>query len=352
MNRACLRIDQCIADVHDIVQSLLTAGWQSEQASLFVLRYGTYQGQMDAWSETMQKLVGDLQRAADDIEGAVQPATSSAAPVVVSHGGGHGRRHHLPIESDVPPPPPLPYSLDDYVSRVNRPLYDQMTLDRQQIGSEQLRLDILLQTRAHMADDLNALKGRLLSYDPHMDVSSVPRVQAMQGQLDSYDQQIAQSQQHITQLQSDMDSLAARLERVKPGAGANLQLIDLMSHSQTAQWVKDHTQGCVNYIANRMPIPDNIAQNAYLWDNKVTELTQYGITVGTQPLFGSVIVLEREHSYGDDVFGHLMYVERVDHGTVWVTDNMHHTPVILTDLTSEVTGPNIHYLYFPWWTQA
>lgn len=354
MSRSCLRIDQSIADVRDIVQSLLTAGWQSEQASVFVLRYGAYQGQIDSWSETMQKLVVDLNRAADDIERAVQPTTTSAAPVVVSHsGGGYGRRRiHSTLAPEVPPPPPLPYSLDDYVSPVNRPLYDQMRLDRQQIGSEQMRLDILLQTRARAADDLSALKGRLLSYDPHMNVSTVPRVQAMQSQLDSYDQQIAQSQQNITHLQTDMDSLAARLERVKPGAGADLQLITLMSHSQTAQWVKDHTQGCVNYIANRMPIPDNIAQDAYMWDNKATQLTQYGITVGTQPLVGSVIVMEREHSYADDVFGHLMYVERVDHGTVWITDNMHHTPIILTDLTNEVTGPNIHYLYFPWWTQG
>jgi hypothetical protein len=47
-----------------------------------------------------------------------------------------------------------------------------------------------------------------------------------------------------------------------------------------------------------------------------------------------------------------MYVERVDNGAVWITDNTHRSPILLTDLTAEVSGQNIHYLYFPWWTQG
>jgi surface antigen len=352
MNRSCLRIDQCMADVRDIVQSLLAAGWQSEQAATFVLRYSAFQGELDSWSATMQKLALDLNRAANDIESAVQP-TASAAPVVVSHGyGGRGRWRSGRRTPPEAPPPPLPYSVDDFVSPVNRPLYDQLTSDRQKLASEQMKLDILLQTRAHVADDLGALKTRLLSYDPKMNVNSVPRVQAMQSQLDSYDQQIAQSQQHITDLRTEITDLSARLERVKPAPGADLRLITDMEHAQTTAWVKASTQGCVNYIANRMPIPDGIAQNAYLWDDKARELTQYGITVGDKPLVGSVIVLEREHSYADHVFGHVMYVEKVDQGVVWITDNTHPKPVLLTDLTTEVSGPNVHYLYFPWWTQG
>lgn len=353
MNRSCLRIDQSIADVKLMMQSLIAAGWQNEEAAAFVTRYGLYQGRMDAWSDMMRKLAADLNRAADDIEDAVQTTSSPAVTsVTYSGGGGHGRRRRRSAIVPAAPPPPLPYSLDDYVSPLNRPLYNQLTHDRQKLDSEQIRLDALMQTRASLADDLSALKGRLNSYDPKMNVNTVPRVQAMQSQLDSYDQQIAQSQQTIGSLQNDIRDLAARLERVKPGAGADLKLITEMSHSQTPQWVKDHTEDCVNYIANRMPIPDNIAQNAYLWDNKAAELTQYGITAGDQPLVGSVIVMEREHSYADDVFGHLMYVERVDNTGVWITDNTHSTPVNLFDLTSEVRGPNIHYLYFPWWTQA
>lgn len=352
MNRSCLRIDQSIADVQAVIQALLLAGWQSENGAAFALRYGSVQGGMDQWSVTMRKLAIDLNRAANDIESAVQSNDSSPSDVSYSyHGGRHGRRRYRPIRPDVLAPP-LPYTLDDYVAPVNRPLYDKLTADRESLTSAQIRLDALIQSRDKLANDLKALKDRLHSYDPKMNLDNVPRVQTIQSQIDGYNQQIAQAQQQVTSLHTEIDSLSARLERVKPGAGADLNLISEMSHSQTAQWVKDHTEGCVNYIAGRMPIPDNLAQNAYMWDNKALDMPQYGITVGTQPLVGSVIVMEREHSYADDVFGHLMYVERVDKAGVWITDNFHATPVNLFDLTKEVSGPNIHYLYFPWWTQG
>lgn len=354
MNRSSLRIDQCIEDVRLMVQSLVAAGWRNDEAANFMLRYSSYENQVGSLPDMVRKLATDLNRAADDIEEAIQTTASPAPTTFAYHGGGgHGRRGRRSIIAPEAPPPALPYSLDDYVSPVNRPLYDQLTNDRQKLATEQTQLNVLLQTRTTLADDLKGLKDRLTSYDPTIDVNKVPRVQAMQNQLNAYDQQIAQSQQSISHLQSDTISLISRLERVKPGAGADLKLITEMSHSQTVQWVKDHTQGCVNYIANRMPIPDAIAGNAYLWDNKAAELTQYGITVGDKPLVGSVIVLEREHSYADDVFGHLMYVEKVDpSGAVWVTDNTHATMVNLFDLTKETSGPNIHYLYFPWWTQG
>ncbi len=354
MNRSCLRIDQCLEDVKTMVQSLLAAGWNNEEASAFVLRYGMYQSELDSWSAVLHKMADDLNRAADDIEVAVQTTSSASAPTFSYHGGG-GLWFGIGSRSSAPTTPPVlvAHSLDDYVSPINQPLYDQLTNDRSALASEQIRLDALLQTRASLNDDLTALKNRLASYDPKLDVNTVPRVQVMQNQLNAYDAQITQSQQNVARLQSDISELTTRLDRVKPGAGADLKLIALMSHSQTAQWVKEHTQDCVNYIANRMPIPPDIAQNAYLWDNKALQMPQYGITVGTTPLVGSVIVMEREHSYADHVFGHLMYVEKVDpSGGVWITDNNHSTPVLLTSLTQETTGPDIHYLYFPWWTQA
>src|SRR5574341_1235644 len=351
MSRSCLRIDQCIASVRGVVQSLLVTGWQGEDATALILRYSLDQGRLDSWSVMMRKLVDDLNRAADDIEGAIRPAPSMAGVIVTRRGGAHRRRRgSLPLPEVVVLP--LPYSLDDYVSPVNRPLYDQLTSNRQKLESEQIRLETLLQTRMHLADDLTALKNRLHSYNPKVDVDTIPRVKAMQSQLDLYDQQITQAQQNISVLRGDIADLTMRLERVKPGAGADLKLIMEVSRSQTASWVKDHTEGCVNYIASRMPIPGNLAQDAYLWDNKVLDMPQYGISVGDKPLVGSVIVMEREHSYADDVFGHLMYVEKVDVGGVWITDNLHHTPVNLLDLTNEISGPNIHYLYFPWWTQG
>ncbi len=353
MNRSCLRIDDCIANVQAVVQSLTLAGWQSEDGASFALRYGYVQGEMDSWSITMRKLAVDLNRAADDIESAVQSTTGITTDISFSSPGRHGRgRRHNRIKVPDVQAPPLPYSVDDYVSPINKPLYDKLTADRTSLSSEQLRLDLLVQSRDKLADDLKALKDRLHSYDPKLNLDTVPRVQSIQSQIDGYNQQIAQSQQQVNSLQNEIHDLSTRLDRVKPGAGADLKLITEMSHSQTASWVKDHTEGCVNYIAGRMPIPDNIAQNAYLWDDKAREMTEYGITVGDHPLVGSVIVMEREHSYADDVFGHLMYVERVDKTGVWITDNFHATPVNLYDITKEVSGPNIHYLYFPWWTQG
>jgi hypothetical protein len=90
-----------------------------------------------------------------------------------------------------------------------------------------------------------------------------------------------------------------------------------------------------------------------LWDQAAVQLPQYGITSGDIPLTGSVMVLEPTHSYADDVFGHILYVEKVDHGIVWVTDNLHpDSPVQLTAIMDEISGPNVTYLYFPWHTQA
>jgi hypothetical protein len=62
--------------------------------------------------------------------------------------------------------------------------------------------------------------------------------------------------------------------------------------------------------------------------------------------------MERDHPYADDIFGHLMYVEKVEGNLIWVTDNNHATPVLLSELTDELTGDNINYLYFPWRTKA
>ena len=47
-----------------------------------------------------------------------------------------------------------------------------------------------------------------------------------------------------------------------------------------------------------------------------------------------------------------MYVERVDMDGVWITDNLHSAPVKLADLTSEISGANISYLYLPWHTHG
>ena len=87
------------------------------------------------------------------------------------------------------------------------------------------------------------------------------------------------------------------------------------------------------------------------WTEK---MTQYGVSSGNVPLVGSVLVMEKTHSYADHVYGHLMLVNRVDSdGAVWVTDNNHPSAAVkLSDLTSETSGANISYLYLPWFTQG
>jgi surface antigen len=101
-----------------------------------------------------------------------------------------------------------------------------------------------------------------------------------------------------------------------------------------------------------MPIPPGIPGNAMTWIDNAIANPEYGITVGNVPLTGSVIVMQPEHSFAHDVFGHVMYVERVENGQIWVTDNFHHQPVLLNDMTDELAGPYIQYMYFPWQTQG
>jgi hypothetical protein len=62
--------------------------------------------------------------------------------------------------------------------------------------------------------------------------------------------------------------------------------------------------------------------------------------------------MQPEHSFANDQFGHVMYVERVENGMIWVTDNNNHTPRLLNDMTDELTGPYIQYMYFPWQTHG
>lgn len=95
-----------------------------------------------------------------------------------------------------------------------------------------------------------------------------------------------------------------------------------------------------------------MALDAHSWNDLVLEHPEYGISIGDQPLEGSVIVLEREHSYADDVFGHVLYVESVSDGEVWVTDNNNPEPIRFSDLTDQTTGDLVSYLYFPWHTRG
>ncbi len=370
MYRSGLRIEQSVQEVTTIIAALLAAGFRGDGAASLTVLSADYCATMENWSRDVRLFATRLNEAADDIEQAIIGANASEA-VPIANGAfllrrgasfvvlmrqQEKRKRELDAVRKVllSEPEPLPLlALGDYVSRVNRPLYDLLLDQKRQFASERTRLDILLQTRQRVAEDLIALKNRLTSYDPNVDLARIPRVRALEQQIGQLDGEITNAQGSIHDLQTSIDDLAARLDRVKPGPGADLNLIMGLENGQTVEWVKANTQDCVNYIVNKMPIPEGIASNAYLWDDRAAQFAKYGITSGDTPLVGSVVVLEREHSYADDVFGHLMVVERVEDGAVWVTDNRHPDwPVKLSSLTDELTGPNIKYLYFPWHTRA
>lgn len=156
----------------------------------------------------------------------------------------------------------------------------------------------------------------------------------------------------IRGIEAELADLSLRLDKITPAPGADPALIKAMEGAQTAAIIKQNTQDCVNYVVNRMAIPPKLPTDAHLWNDNIAKMPEYGIRIGHEPLEGSVMVMEREHPYADDLYGHLMYVERVEGDRVWVTDNYHPEPVLLTDVTDVTSGPTITYLYFPWETKA
>jgi hypothetical protein len=325
---------------------------------------------LDEWAGLVRFFADRLRLAADAFESALAEAQQ---PLATLPGRGplppnasapiYRRRHKRKKIIDLKSTPawktettsaPLApvVGLGAYVSHANLPLYDKLTGDQDTLAEQQRHLDDLIRLRNARIDDVNALRNRLASYYGSGEVEHTPRVQAMQAEIDRLDGQIRDTQGRISHLQGEIGDLTARLNRVQPGPGADLKAIAALEGTQSPEWMKQSTQSCVRYIVERMPIPKDIPRDAYLWDDMARKYPQYGISIGDKPLVGAVIVMEREHPYADKAYGHLMYVEKVIGENVWVTDNQHSTPVLLASLTEELSGPNIHYLYFPWQTQA
>jgi hypothetical protein len=356
MRLSCLRIDESVQSVKGIVAALYDAGYDGGAGAFALLYAQTYAG-VDEWVQTLGDFAGKLSGAADDVERAITPRFATLDALYKA--SGRNLTDMSAISSAIAPAmPPLPVQpgiLDNpnlYLNAANRPLFDQLLLDKTALTDAQTQVNTLTAQRATIQTDLTALKNRLLSYDPNANVEAVPRVTALEDQIKGLDTQIAAAQGRVELLGGNVDALTARLNRVMPGMNADIPLIQGMENGETASWVKANTQDCVNYIVSKMPIPDGMAANAYLWNDRAAALPQYGITSGHEPLVGSVLVMETTHSYADPVFGHLMYVERVDAEGVWITDNLHAEPVNLSALTAETSGPNLRYLYFPWQTHA
>ena len=356
MRLSSLRIDESVQVVKGIVQALYDAGMDTSAASIGLL-FGNGAASMDDWVRDLSQFAGKLSGAADDVERAITPHFASLDALYRASGRSLNSLDDVTaaLTPAVPPMPIQPGILDNpniYLNAANRPLFDQLLRDKAALTEAQTQVNDLQTRRQLVQDDLTALKNRLLSYDPNTNMSGVPRVAALEDQIKRLDGDIAAAQRRVEILSGDADGLTTRLNRVMPGASADINLIQQMETAQTAPWVKLNTQDCVNYIVNKLPIPDGMAANAYLWNDRAAALPQYGITSGNVPLVGSVLVMEKTHPYADPVFGHLMYVERVDGDGVWITDNLHPDPIKLSSLTSETSGASLSYLYFPWNTHA
>lgn len=368
IQQASRAISEALDAVQAEVSALYALGLPADGVGVFSASYAASASIMQEWPFKLTRFATNLEQAADDIQQAISQSARPIAPLVLPFIPesvpmalwGHGFEHQAKGRAAVPQTvktvvvESAPVALGTYVSAINQPLYGELQREQRELGNNQLLLSVLMQTRETRMQDLAALKNNLLSYDPQTDLRYTPRVQALEAEIQSYDQQISTTQQTIQQQQANVQTLTSRLERVKPGAGADINLIQQLEQGQTNQWVKANTQDCVNYIATRVPIPDGLARDAYLWNDQAAKLTQFGVTSGNVPLVGSVLVMEKAHPYADHVYGHLMLVQRVDaDGAVWITDNNHPSVAVkLSDLTSETSGANLNYLYLPWFTQG
>ncbi len=368
MQQASRAISEAMDAVQAEVTALYALGLPAGGVGVFSASYAANAGLMQEWPSKLTRFAVNLEQAADDIQQAVNQTARPIAPLVLPFIPesipmalwGHGFEYQSKAKGALPQNEvttaavvaSVPIALGSYVSVINKPLYDELQREQRALGNNQLLLSVLTQTKETRIQDLTALKNNLLSYDPNTDLKHTPRVQALEAEIQGYDQQIATTQQTIQQHQTNVSALTERLNRVKPGAGADLNIIQGLEQGQTNQWVKANTQDCVNYIATRVPIPDGLARDAYLWNDQAAKMTQYGVTSSNVPLVGSVLVMEKTHSYADHVYGHLMLVNRVESdGTVWITDNNHPSVAVkLSDLTGETSGANLSYLYLPWFT--
>ncbi|MBZ0298535.1 MAG: CHAP domain-containing protein, partial [Anaerolineae bacterium] len=248
-------------------------------------------------------------------------------------------------------------NIPEYVSAANRPLVDELIAKHQDLEDTQNRLTELLDSRTEKAAVLERLQAAALNSD---DKSLLDRIDQLKKDITDIDTEMYYANDRLPGLQEEVDALQKRVDLISLGPDADLDAIRKLEGGETSQWIRDathnedNTVNCVNYIVNRMAIPGELPLNAHLWDDQAIKFAdKYGIKVGTVPLEGSVIVMEREHSYANDIYGHVMYVEKVEDGIVWVTDNTYPDKLVrLDDLTTELSGPYIKYLYFPWQTQV
>ena len=342
---SALQISDSVASIRAVLRELTALGYEGlPGASSIEL---TLRTDIDHNLENLRHLKNQLDQTTNAVENAMIAhfpplgALLNPSPLTLS------LRNRRSVQGSVPTP--VAFDPNHYVSSVNRGLYQEWASNRDALASQQWHLQTLTATRAELVTDFRALRNRL-SNGTGAYGTQASEISHLQAQIHQLDADIVQTRDEIERLQGQSETLAARLERVAPAAGANLGEIRQLEMGESSDALKQYTEGCVNYIIHRIHIPPALARDAHLWNDLAAENPQYGITQGQTPLPGSVLMMEREHSYGDDLYGHVMYVERVDGANVWITDNTHPDPVLLSDLTTETSGANITYLYLPWHT--
>jgi uncharacterized small protein (DUF1192 family) len=359
------------------IDSLLLTGYESPGVYLLLDELARRRGAISGLARALRQMAEALQAAHDDIaaavgEGRVDMAAAAGAvlPMVKPDARPHilppsRRKQRLarmqaadsaPVQAvaaeTAVPTVSMAWTISvPFVAAINRTLHEDWNAARHKLQTSHHLRDALLSERDQHQLELNALSNRVLTFDPQADLAAVPQIAELQHRIADLDAQIEHLNEQIERTQTEFAALDERLRRVMPGEAADIARIQAMEHSQTAQIVLDNTYDCVHYVASRMAIPPGMATDAHLWNDNVARLAAYGLQVGDVPLEGSVLVMEREHPYAHSAYGHVMYVERVDERGVWVTDNLHQEPVLLSSLTSE-TRAHITYVYFPWQTKA
>ncbi len=367
------RVDLSVQAALREIDCLLLTGYESPTTYLLLDELTRRRAAVSGLGAALRQMGEALQTAHDEIAAAVGDGHIDAAAVVscallaaITTTRGHilppsRRAQRLARMLAAAPSAPAPEAAAPtgmawgvsvpFVAAVNRTLHEDWNAARHKLQTSQSLRDALLSERDQQQTELNALSNRILTADPQARLEVIPQVAELQGRIADLDAQIDHLSAQIAATEAEFNALHERFQRVMPGPAADVQLMAALEHGQTAQAVLDNTQDCVHYVASRMAIPPGIATNAHLWNDNVARLTQYGLQVGDVPLEGSVLVMERDHPYADSTYGHVMYVERVDARGVWVTDNNHSEPVLLSSLTSE-TQAHISYVYFPWQTKA
>jgi uncharacterized coiled-coil protein SlyX len=348
LRRSSRRLQESIQATTDAVDPLIAL---SATPPNFTPRYLAFRTQMTEWASTLDRFADQLGSAANDIDAARDGRTYPGFMLLRRR---RRVRPYLPERRAdpaalAPAPTPQPRPIGGYISERNKALYEQWRDRSDELQGREAALAGLIETRQQKAEDLAALRNRLHSYDPTRDIDQIPRIQAMQAEITQLDADMAATQNEIDIMQARVDHLEGRLSRVNPGPGANDATLIALEQGETAPWLHDNTFDCVRHVVGKFNVPANLAVDAHLWDDMAAQFSEYGVTTGDIPLEGSVLMMTPEHPYADDINGHIMYVERVENGVVWVSDDKNPAPVRLDEVTTE-QQQDMTYLYFPWHT--